>query len=122
MRYQTAPRPVSLGTILVSRARRGGRRHPDHGPALRERLLHARLGAPAGMLAWLVLGWGAAVLLAPRRIALPRRRVATVVALAAARWRPQSRSSRSRTTESGPTTRSRRSEPGSTPGSGTPSA
>jgi hypothetical protein len=41
-------------------------------------------GAPAGMFAWLMLGWGAAVLLAPQRLAVPRWRLAPAVGLAAA--------------------------------------
>jgi hypothetical protein len=41
-------------------------------------------GAPAGMFAWLMLGWGTVVLLAPRRLWVPRWRLAPAVGLAAA--------------------------------------
>ena len=41
-------------------------------------------GAPAGMFAWLMLGWGTVVLLAPRRLSVPRWRLAPALGLAAA--------------------------------------
>jgi hypothetical protein len=41
-------------------------------------------GAAAGMFAWLMLGWGTVVLLAPRRLSVPRWRLAPAVGLAGA--------------------------------------
>ena len=41
-------------------------------------------GAPAGMFAWLMLGWGTVVLLAPRRLSVPRWRLAPALGLTVA--------------------------------------